>query len=83
MIMKKVRYAIFQFLENPRSSMGAKVMSIVSATFVLVSLAGNLPIQNRQDVETYSGLILSSMPEFQTDKTLMTPHWTLSFLEIL
>ena len=47
--------------------MPAKVMSIVSATFVLISL---------------SGLILASMPEFQIDRETMTPHWTLAFMEI-
>ncbi|GMS82085.1 hypothetical protein PENTCL1PPCAC_4260, partial [Pristionchus entomophagus] len=52
---ERVRYGPFRlkawsFLENPRSSSGAKVFSIVSALFVLLSL---------------SGLILSSMPELQ------------------
>ncbi|KAF8382274.1 kvs-3 [Pristionchus pacificus] len=52
---ERVRYGPFRlkawgFLENPRSSSGAKIFSIVSALFVLLSL---------------SGLILSSMPELQ------------------
>ncbi|GMT11685.1 hypothetical protein PFISCL1PPCAC_2982, partial [Pristionchus fissidentatus] len=55
---ERVKYGQFRlkawsFLENPRSSSGAKIFSIVSALFVLLSL---------------SGLILSSMPELQDDK---------------
>jgi hypothetical protein len=55
-VMGKTRYQAHQFLENPRSSIGAKVWSIASAAFVLLSLAG---------------LILSSMPEFQVDRETM------------
>ncbi|CAD5223925.1 unnamed protein product [Bursaphelenchus okinawaensis] len=51
-IMGKQRRKAYDFFENPRSSSSAKVLSIVSASFVLVSLCG---------------LILSSMPEFQMD----------------
>lgn len=72
--MGKARYQAFQFLENPRSSMAAKVMSILSASFVLLSLSG---IETKS-FELYSillGLILSSMPEFQIDRETMTPHW--------
>ncbi|CAJ0581977.1 unnamed protein product, partial [Mesorhabditis spiculigera] len=49
----KQRYALYRFLENPRSSMAAKVFSISSALFVLLSLAG---------------LIMSSIPELQDDQ---------------
>ena len=64
----KARYRVWQFFENPRSSLGAKIMSVASAICVLVSL---------------SGLILSSMPEFQEDVELMTPHWTIAIVETI
>lgn len=48
--MGKQRLIIWTFFENPRSSFGAKVLSILSAFFVLASLGA---------------LIVSSMPEFQ------------------
>ncbi|KAJ1365297.1 hypothetical protein KIN20_025559 [Parelaphostrongylus tenuis] len=47
-----IRHNLYRLLENPRSSMAAKVFSIVSAGFVLLSLLG---------------LILSSMPELQDE----------------
>ncbi|KAI6227444.1 hypothetical protein M3Y99_01254600 [Aphelenchoides fujianensis] len=67
-VLGKTRYRAWQFLENPRSSIGAKVFSILSASFVLISL---------------TGLILSSCPEFQEDEETMTPHWTIAAIEIL
>uniref|UniRef100_A0A914QJV8 Potassium channel tetramerisation-type BTB domain-containing protein n=1 Tax=Panagrolaimus davidi TaxID=227884 RepID=A0A914QJV8_9BILA len=63
--MGKTRLIIWTFFENPRSSIAAKILSLLSAVFVLLSLAG---------------LILSSMPEFQTND--MIPHWSLQALEI-
>uniref|UniRef100_A0A914WTB5 BTB domain-containing protein n=1 Tax=Plectus sambesii TaxID=2011161 RepID=A0A914WTB5_9BILA len=47
------RLVIWTFLENPRSSTPAKLFSIISALFVLLSLAG---------------LILSSLPELQDEE---------------
>ncbi|KAH7722441.1 Protein KVS-3 [Aphelenchoides avenae] len=47
--MGKARFKAWSFLENPSSGFGAKVWSIISALFVLLSL---------------TGLILSSIPEF-------------------
>ncbi|CAB3397623.1 unnamed protein product [Caenorhabditis bovis] len=44
------RLKLYRLMENPRSSFGAKVFSISSAAFVLLSLLG---------------LVLSSMPELQ------------------
>ncbi|CAD5230906.1 unnamed protein product [Bursaphelenchus xylophilus] len=64
-IMGKQRRNAYEFLENPRSSSAAKVWSIVSASFVLISL---------------SGLILSSMPEFQMDD--LTPHMMIQITEV-
>uniref|UniRef100_A0A7E4UYT2 BTB domain-containing protein n=1 Tax=Panagrellus redivivus TaxID=6233 RepID=A0A7E4UYT2_PANRE len=65
--MGKERLVAWTFFENPRSSTYAKALSIVSAVFVLASLAG---------------LILSSMPEFQQKDKDMAPHWALQWLEI-
>ncbi|CAJ0929725.1 unnamed protein product, partial [Mesorhabditis belari] len=48
----KQRLMIYRFLESPRSSLAAKVFSISSALFVLLSLAG---------------LIMSSIPELQDE----------------
>ncbi|KAL6742612.1 hypothetical protein Aduo_015744 [Ancylostoma duodenale] len=48
--MGPMRLSLYRLLENPRSSSGAKALSIISAFFVLLSLLG---------------LILSSMPELQ------------------
>ncbi|VDM58231.1 unnamed protein product [Angiostrongylus costaricensis] len=48
----QIRYYLYRLLENPQSSLAAKVFSIVSACFVLFSLLG---------------LILSSMPELQDE----------------
>ncbi|PAV78352.1 hypothetical protein WR25_24779 [Diploscapter pachys] len=59
------RWKIYRFLENPRTSFGAKVFSILSGTFVLISL---------------TGLILSSMPEFQDSNK--EPIYTLHLLEM-
>ncbi|XGW02247.1 hypothetical protein V3C99_014355 [Haemonchus contortus] len=50
--MGPMRLQLYRMLENPRSSFAAKVFSIVSASFVLLSLLG---------------LILSSMPELQDE----------------
>ncbi|VDM74784.1 unnamed protein product [Strongylus vulgaris] len=51
--MGPMRLSLYRLLENPRSSFGAKVFSIISAFFVLLSLLG---------------LILSSMPELQDEQ---------------
>jgi hypothetical protein len=59
---------IWTFLENPRSSFPAKVLSFVSALFVLLSLAC---------------LILSSMPEFQLEEDRMTPVAGIQMLELV
>lgn len=40
--MGPMRLNLYRLLENPRSSFGAKVVSIVSAFFVLLSLLGTL-----------------------------------------
>ncbi|MFH4979523.1 hypothetical protein AB6A40_006232 [Gnathostoma spinigerum] len=48
----KLRHTVWTTFENPRSSSFAKFLSLLSATFVLLSLAD---------------LILSSMPEFQDE----------------
>ncbi|TKR87790.1 hypothetical protein L596_012137 [Steinernema carpocapsae] len=61
----KFRLVVWTLFENPRSSSMAKGLSIVSAAFVLLSLAG---------------LILGSMPEFQEGND-MEPHWTINVLE--
>ncbi|KAE9553597.1 hypothetical protein FO519_003192 [Halicephalobus sp. NKZ332] len=50
--MGKQRLMVWTFFENPRSSFAAKVLSILSAFFVLASLGA---------------LIVSSMPEFQNE----------------
>uniref|UniRef100_A0A914HI39 Uncharacterized protein n=1 Tax=Globodera rostochiensis TaxID=31243 RepID=A0A914HI39_GLORO len=65
--LSRARLVLWTFLENPRSSAAAKVLSVVSASFVLLSLGG---------------LILSSMKEFQVDDGLMTPIWPLQLSEI-
>ncbi|KAI6236756.1 hypothetical protein M3Y95_00192000 [Aphelenchoides besseyi] len=67
-VFGKQRFSAWQFLENPRSSNGAKIFSAVSASFVLFSL---------------TGLILSSCPDFQIDEETMTPHWTIAAIEIV
>ncbi|KAI6200094.1 hypothetical protein M3Y96_00696700 [Aphelenchoides besseyi] len=67
-VFGKQRFSAWQFLENPRSSTGAKIFSAVSASFVLFSL---------------TGLILSSCPDFQIDEETMTPHWTIAAIEIV
>lgn len=67
MPLGRLRLVVWTFFENPRSSVSAKVLSIVSAAFVLCSLAG---------------LILASMKEFQLEDGMMTPVWPLQLLEI-
>lgn len=62
----KIRLILWTFLENPRSSFPAKILSVFSAIFVLLSLAG---------------LIMSSMPEFQNGDDL-SPKWYIQFMEI-
>ncbi|KAI1720568.1 ion transport protein domain-containing protein [Ditylenchus destructor] len=68
-VLGKIRLILWTFLENPRSSIPAKILSILSATFVLLSLAG---------------LILSSMPEFQRRNANdeVEPLWYIQTLEI-
>ncbi|PIO70854.1 transporter, cation channel family protein [Teladorsagia circumcincta] len=60
--MGPMRLNLYRMLENPRSSFAAKVFSIVSACFVLLSLLG---------------LILSSMPELQDEnkEPHQVLHW--------
>ncbi|KAL3101268.1 hypothetical protein niasHT_028024 [Heterodera trifolii] len=65
--LSRVRLILWTFLENPRSSAAAKVLSVVSASFVLLSLAG---------------LILSSMKEFQINDGMMSPVLPLQLAEI-
>jgi len=64
--MGDYRRRLWRFFEEPSSSIPAKVWSVCSATFVLLSLAG---------------LIVSSMPEFQLDDE-MTPNWHILMLEM-
>ena len=65
------RQAIWEFMENPKSSSSAQAVSIISMCFILMSVGG----KNKFDIYkmklvqlvsiTYVGLILSSMKSFQ------------------